>query len=100
MKKRGLVLSVEGLWLGGKNGWRVQAETTGCGCRETEGPQMLRRPLRWRAGSRVPTGWSSASSAPWACTHIRAATVLICAPGTVFSWACFLPSGAVGWMAG
>ena len=50
MNKRGLGLSVEGLWLGGKNGWRVQAETTGCGCRESEGLQMLRRPLCWRAG--------------------------------------------------
>lgn len=78
-------LSVEGLWLGGKNSWRVQAEITGCSSREAEGPQMLQRPLHWRAGSQGPLGWSSAASAPWACTHIRAATVLICAPGTVFS---------------
>ena len=37
MKKRGLGLSAKGLWLGGKNGQRVQAEATGCGCREVRG---------------------------------------------------------------
>lgn len=37
MKKRGLGLSAKGIWLGGKNGQRVQAEATGCGCREVRG---------------------------------------------------------------
>ena len=30
-------MSAKGLWLGGKNGQRVQAEATGCGCREVRG---------------------------------------------------------------
>lgn len=64
------------------------------------GAQMLRRSLCWRAGIQGPTLWSSALSARCACTHTRAATVLISASGTVFSWACFPPSGAVSWMAG